>query len=68
MSDNAYMVAAVRCVFAIVAIVILCVFALEKGINGDLAKWSIAIIGTLGGSEVVLEYWFKKSQSAPNQG
>jgi len=67
LSDNAYMIAAVRCVFAIVAITILCILAISEGLDGELLKWGLALIGTLGGSEVVLEYWFKKSQSAPNQ-
>jgi hypothetical protein len=56
------MILAVRSIFAIICITILSIIAITEGLNGDIMKWAIAIIGLLGGAEVLAEYIVKRNK------
>lgn len=62
MMNNNEMILAVRSIFAIVCITILSIVALTKGLDGDIMRWAIAIIGLLGGAEVLAEYVVKRNK------
>jgi hypothetical protein len=61
MNDNE-MILAVRSIFAIICITILSIIAITEGLNGDIMRWAIAIIGLLGGAEVLAEYIVKRNK------
>ena len=62
MMNNNEMILAVRSIFAIICITILSIIAITETLNGDIMRWAIAIIGLLGGAEVLAEYIVKRNK------
>lgn len=63
MSAQTEMIQTVRSIFAIICITILSIVAITEGMDGDIMRIAIGIIGLLGGTEVIAEYWIRRKNS-----